>query len=171
MVALAEQSPPAPQKRKIGRPTGYCQEVHDAICDGIRNGLAPTRAANLCGFNASIVAEWSDRFPEFAEDVARARAEWTKTLTEKMLKCVTKWDTPDPKALELLSRSLPEFRQHQETTVTSTNLSVSVQLDQSHMAQLHSRHTQWLKAVSVQDISAPLLTDSGTVGSNTPEQA
>lgn len=139
MVAtLAESEVLPPAKRGPGRPTLYNEQRHEAIVSEIRRGLAPSRAGAIVGIGADAVREWRERFPEFDEDVTRAEAQYVSHLTEQMGRCETKWKTPDPKALELLSRRFVEFRQHQETTSTSVNLTVGATVAPDQLAKLQA---------------------------------
>jgi transposase-like protein len=162
MVALAEQPlEPAP-KNKGGRPLLYNEQRVKMLCEAIEQGLSYSRAADLVGITGETVSAWKERYPEFSEAIARAEATFLLETAKKLSSAKTMAGSADPKALELLLRRFPEFRQHQEVTQTTTNLNVSVQLNSDQLTSLHSRHIERLKQVSVQDISQPLLTGSDT---------
>ncbi len=125
-AALVERASEQPTQRKAGRPTLYSPEMAAIVIGYVRSGDALSRACARAGLHSGTGANWCDAFPDFSDSVAQAEAEHVADLRASMLACTTKWGTPDPKGLELACRRFPEFRQHQESTITSTNLNLNL---------------------------------------------
>lgn len=144
-LATLETEVMPPSGRKIGRPTLYSPERAEAVLSHVRRGLSPTRAAAKCNLSHSTISEWREQYPEFSTAVNAAEAEYVEHITAKLESCQTKWETPDPKALELLSRRFPEFRQHQEVETRSVSVNVSVTVAPEQLAGLQAMWQQSLE--------------------------
>jgi len=69
----------------VGRPCEYTPEISDRICAGIANGKSLRtilKADNMPGM--STVFEWLRKFPEFAEQYARARDAQADALADEI---------------------------------------------------------------------------------------
>lgn len=60
--------------KRTGRPSEYSQEIADRICEEIIGGAALYKICERDGFPGErTVYQWLDRFPDFAQQYARAR--------------------------------------------------------------------------------------------------
>jgi len=69
-----------------GRPTDYCEEVADAICERLVAGeslRAICRDAEMP--NITSVFKWLAKFPEFANQYARAREEQAEAFADEIV--------------------------------------------------------------------------------------
>lgn len=64
----------ADEKRPVGRPTIYNEEIGHRIMEGMSRGLSLTAAAAMCDIHRQRVYDWERDIPEFAELVRIARA-------------------------------------------------------------------------------------------------
>jgi len=79
----------APVKTPTGRPTTFSQKTADLICLGLSEGMSLRQIlkADKAGVLPvqSTVYEWLLRFPDFAEQYARAREEQADTNADEIL--------------------------------------------------------------------------------------
>src|SRR5690606_772345 len=70
----------------MGRPSDYCQEVADAICERLVNGESMRAICRDEDMPAiSTVFRWLGLHPEFSEQYARAREEQAETLADEIV--------------------------------------------------------------------------------------
>lgn len=74
------------EKRPVGRPCDFSQEIADRICEGLIEGSS-LRSICLADDmpSAATVCRWLGKFPEFREQYAHARVAQADTLTDEML--------------------------------------------------------------------------------------
>lgn len=75
-------------RKKVGRPTLYCQELADLICQ--RVATSTMGLARLCALHNDIpekitVNVWRYKYPEFATQYAQAKLKQADLLAEEML--------------------------------------------------------------------------------------
>lgn len=56
--------------------------VAKAVCDNLELGMPMSLAAEAEGIGRTTIYDWIERFPEFAEQITRARAQGAKKLTK-----------------------------------------------------------------------------------------
>ena len=63
-------------KNKVGRPSSYTQELADVIIELIRNGYSEREICKKRGMpSLKTLWNWKDKYPEFLQQSARARAD------------------------------------------------------------------------------------------------
>lgn len=73
-------------KHPGGRPSLYSEEIADAICEKLTEGMSLRKICQLNGFpKASAIYTWLDKHPEFAEKYVRAREVATEDMLEDIL--------------------------------------------------------------------------------------
>ena len=85
--------------RKVGRPTKYCPEVVETICEAISDGAPFKYAAAIGGISIDTFCQWRKKFPEFSEAIEAAVAEGVharlkiilEAAEEGSLKAATWW--------------------------------------------------------------------------------
>lgn len=88
--------------------------------------MTASRAADKAGISATVITDWKAQYPEFLELLKRAEAEYIDEKLDQLKACQTKWGTPDPKAIELELRRIPEFRQHQPEPQQAVTVNINV---------------------------------------------
>lgn len=74
------------QKRPIGRPTKYSQEMADKICGLISNGMSLRAICNVNGMPArGTVYQWLSENIEFQDQYTRARVEQADYFAEEIV--------------------------------------------------------------------------------------
>ena len=74
------------QKRPIGRPTKYSQEMADKICGLISNGMSLRAICNVNGMPArGTVYQWLNENLEFQDQYTRARVEQADYFAEEIV--------------------------------------------------------------------------------------
>lgn len=63
---------------RAGRKSKYTPEVLRAVCDAIREGNTQQDSAALAGIGVSTFHEWMAKYPEFAEGVEKAHADFKR---------------------------------------------------------------------------------------------
>jgi hypothetical protein len=63
----------------------FTQEVADAVCKSLSEGLSLRKSAAAAGIDPSTVLRWEDAFPEFAQQYARARLAGYKLLADEII--------------------------------------------------------------------------------------
>lgn len=72
--APAQSSLPVPVKRRVGRPSGYTEEIAKTICDALASGKSLRAVCAEPGMpDRSTVYDWTEKVEEFAARYARAR--------------------------------------------------------------------------------------------------
>lgn len=76
------------EKKSVGRPTLYCQDLADLICE--RVATSTLGLARLCEIHKDIPAKitvnvWRYKYPEFATQYAQAKLFQADLLAEEML--------------------------------------------------------------------------------------
>lgn len=126
---------PVEAHRGAGRPPLYDESL-PAIIAALEEGNTQANAARLSGIHPDTLSRWKREKEDFAEVIARAEAVYIADVRRRLRNCTTKWGTSDPKAIDIETRRIPEFRQVQEIETRNTNLSLSLTLDATQIAQL-----------------------------------
>jgi hypothetical protein len=73
------------EKKKIGRPTKYNQELADNICSAIVEGKSLRRIAKEFGFDLKSFFSWLRIHEGFLQQYARAKEEQAETFAEEII--------------------------------------------------------------------------------------
>lgn len=74
------------EKKKVGRPSSFMQEVADDICTLLAQGESLRKICERTGMpSLSMVFRWLNEKPEFREQYARAREAQTEAMLEDVL--------------------------------------------------------------------------------------
>lgn len=100
-----------------GRKSKYTPERVETILSGIRDGLTQKDACLVAGIDHSTLENWTAKYSDFSDRLARAHAERARGWLEGIAAAAPK----DWKAYEsLLDRCAPEYRKVQKTEQTVT---------------------------------------------------
>lgn len=80
----AKLAPPAPPKRKGGRPSKRNPILEEMILTHIRSGNFKETSCQSCGIDVATLASWINKDPEWAARVAMAEAEAELALVAKI---------------------------------------------------------------------------------------
>lgn len=82
----AAQTQAAPKKSKLGRPSGYSQEIADKLCIELGLGRSLRKICKDEGMPAqSTVYKWLNKHPDFVEQYTRAREEQAETHADEIV--------------------------------------------------------------------------------------
>lgn len=82
---MAEPTP-APEEKKLGRPTDYTQELADEICAYLAEGMSLRTTCLQDGMpDKSTVFRWLRLYSEFRDQYARAKEEATDAMAEEVV--------------------------------------------------------------------------------------
>lgn len=71
--------------KKVGRPTNYTPELADKICASLATGMSLRRLTAQDDMpSAQTVYEWSRKFPEFADQYARAKEDRAESYADEI---------------------------------------------------------------------------------------
>ena len=105
------KAPLEPHKGRVGRPTKFCREIAENICNLIADACYyKTRAAREAGIDSDTLTAWERKYPDFSASIKKAEEDRKDSiLTRISLHGATDW-----KALAwLLERKYPaEFSLH-----------------------------------------------------------
>lgn len=74
-------------KNKVGRPSSYTQELADVIIELIRNGYSEREICKKRGMpSLKTLWNWKDKYPEFLQQSARARADSADFYNDRRMK-------------------------------------------------------------------------------------
>ena len=57
----------------LGRPSEYTEEVAEAICAALRQGMTAHQAAEMAGTTKTTLYNWINKYPAFLDQYMRAR--------------------------------------------------------------------------------------------------
>lgn len=107
----SEVLPPA-ERRGPGRPSLQIESL-PVILDALIEGNTEETAARLAGIHPKTLSRWKGESEDFAEELARATAQYLAGVRRRIMGCKTNSGSNDPKAIELEVRRFPEFQQKQ----------------------------------------------------------
>jgi len=85
-VGLAPQNAQKPEKKKLGRPTIFTQQMANLICLRIAEGESLREIVKMEGMpERATIYEWLLKKPDFADQYARAREEQADTLADEII--------------------------------------------------------------------------------------
>lgn len=135
-----------PPEQKGGRPS-LVDEALPIIVEAMEEGNSQATAARLAGIHPDTLSRWKKEIIGFADAIERAEAVYIASVRKRLKACKTKWGTDDPKAIELETRRLAEFRQHQVTESQSTSLTVTVSCSLEEMQAVQAMRAASLAAL------------------------
>ncbi len=88
-------------KKKVGRPSGYSEELAKKICDLISQGNSEAQISKMEGMpSVDTMGNWKDAHPEFLVQSARARAKSAALYRARALKMAEELSEKATDALE-----------------------------------------------------------------------
>lgn len=70
---------------KVGRPSGYSQELGEAICDGVAEGKSLEALGKELGFSYSMLWRWLAKDETFRVSYAQARLAYADALADSVV--------------------------------------------------------------------------------------
>lgn len=90
--AQVELEVPPPQKRKAGRPSRYCKEIADKICEEISKGASKKSAAAMHNIPYRTMIDWEKRYPSFSQALKLAWDAQEGKICQNILQwCASDW--------------------------------------------------------------------------------
>lgn len=83
--SITDDSKPAPQRAKRGRPSSYTPERAGEICKLVSSGLSLVKVARQLKIDLSSIYDWLHKDDAFAQNYARARDQRAEFIFEDVL--------------------------------------------------------------------------------------
>lgn len=95
-----------PDKRKLGRPTLYSEEIVDNICNLLTGGMSLRKICMQDNFpDAATIYRWLDAHPDFCDKYTRAREAATENMLEEIFEIADSEDIkPEDKRVRIDTR-------------------------------------------------------------------
>lgn len=91
--------------KRRGRPSGYSEEIADRLCEAIAQGNALYILCECDGMPAErTVYQWLEKYPQFAQEYARARARQQDRCADEIIEIADKCIDPNKARLQVDAR-------------------------------------------------------------------
>lgn len=111
-----------------GRPTDYCQEVADAICEGLESGLSLRKVCEPADMpDKTTVLRWVAKHPEFRTQYAQAREVGVEVRFDELE--------------ELAATATPESVSVVKLQIDTRKWALSKQMPKKYGDRIHTDHT------------------------------